>query len=614
MKTGNRLLRTSAALLYVTGAMVAFGGFGAQANPVYVFRAKPTLITSEAPPESEHGAVKVALEPTLPFGLTTGVEVSIPLVATGDAEDVTYRAAASAIMPGLSVDPSTGTVAGTPSGSEGDSYSIVVEAVRDGEAVAATPAISRILRTPLVVDVVPSDINLTAGDDFPISGVAAGATGGDQDSIVWSLENAPQWLAISEIGPGAAILQQAAGEDIVDTEETRVTLVASDAEGREDRSHGFSAVVRPSMSKLLASDGAPGDTFGSSVSISGDTAVVGVKIYAPQIGQAYLFQKSGGAWTQVAKLVPGDGRSGDQFGWDVAVSGDIAIVGAVGDDDNGANSGSAFVFEDLGGVWTQVAKLTATDGAAGDFFGNSVSISGDTAVIGASGAGVGAAYIFKDSGGVWTQVAKLVATDGVGGVGNGSFGYSVAISGDTVIVGATNDNAKGTYSGSAYVFQNYDGVWTQVGKLIAADGSEYDNFGRSVSISGSTAIIGSYTDEKGAYSGSAYVFQNSGGGWTQVTKLMLADGATYDEFGDGVSISGDTAIVTASGRHDQGSAYVFRNSSGTWNQTAELRAADGEAGDRFGQSVGISMDGTTALVGAAGDNSGTGSAYALPVH
>jgi uncharacterized repeat protein (TIGR01451 family) len=253
-----------------------------------------------------------------------------------------------------------------------------------------------------------------------------------------------------------------------------------------------------------------------------------------------------------------DGGAGDYFGGSVAISGDTAIVGAYGDN---SNQGSAYIFVHSGGVWSQRAKLTASDGAAFDYFGYSVAISGDTAIVGAYGdnSNQGSAYIFVKPGGGWAtgnQTAKLTASDGVGG---DVFGWSVAISGDTAIVGAYNDDSS---RGSAYVFVKPGGGWVtgnQTAKLTASDGVVPDQFGYSVTLSGDTAVVGARSDNSNQ--GSAYVFVKPGGGWatgTETAKLTASDGAGSDNFGSSVAISGDTAVVGAYyDNSQQGSAYFY---------------------------------------------------------
>jgi len=321
------------------------------------------------------------------------------------------------------------------------------------------------------------------------------------------------------------------------------------------------------QAKLLASNGAASDWFGYSVSLSGDTALVGAyqdDDNGSASGSAYVFVRTGTSWAQEAKLLAGDGAPGDHFGYSVSLSGDTALVGAVHDDDNGSNSGSAYVFARSGTSWTQEAKLLAGDGAPGDRFGWSVSLSGDTALVGAifaadSGLESGSAYVFARSGTSWTQEAKLLAGDGAA---VDAFGYSVSLSGDMALVGAPDDDDSGSESGSAYVFVRSGTSWTQEAKLLAGDGAPGDRFGYSVSLSGDTALVGAPDDDdSGSESGSAYEFARSGTNWTQEAKLLAGDGAVFDYFGYSVSLSGDTALVGAylDDDHgtDSGSAYVF---------------------------------------------------------
>ena len=255
--------------------------------------------------------------------------------------------------------------------------------------------------------------------------------------------------------------------------------------------------------------------------------------------------RAGTPWPQRQKLLASDGAAGDYFGWSVSISGDLAIVGAYDDDDKGSDSGSAYIFRWDGASWVQQQKLTASDGNAGDNFGYSVSISDDYAIVGAYGDDVngtdsGSAYIFRWDGTSWVQQAKLTASDGAY---LDYFGISVSISGNLAIVGAYDDDDKGTDSGSAYIFR-WDGTsWVQQ-KLIAADGAAYDYFGWSVSIGGDYAIVGAiYDDDRGTNSGSAYIFKWNGTSWSQQAKITASDGAIEDYFGYSVSISGDYAIV-----------------------------------------------------------------------
>ena len=361
--------------------------------------------------------------------------------------------------------------------------------------------------------------------------------------------------------------------------------------------------------KLTADDGAAFDQFGITVAVSGDTAIVGApaKVTGTERGSAYVFVRSGGVWTKRQKLTADDGAAGDGFGSSVAISGDTIVVSAPLDDiGEKMNQGSAYVFVRSGGVWTQQQKLTADDGAASDGFGFSVGLSGETVVVGAiskSGAvrGQGAAYVFVRSGGVWTQQQLLTADDGATG---DEFGYSVAVSGNTVVVGAGIDTIGGNSDqGSAYVFVRSGTIWTQQQKLTVDDGAAGDQFGDSVAISGDTIVVGAPLDDIDDKfdSGSAYVFVRSGAIWTKEQKLTADDGEARDTFGISVAISGDTAVI---GSYDdkigeniiQGSAYVFDRSAVTWVKRQKLTADDGKVGDRLGSSVAISGD--TVVVGA----------------
>ena len=369
--------------------------------------------------------------------------------------------------------------------------------------------------------------------------------------------------------------------------------------------------------KLLPDDGAPFDHFGCSVAISGPTAIVGAlddDDNGTASGSAYLFDTATGR--QIAKLLPNDGAAGDFFGRSVAISGAIAVVGASRDDDNGNDSGSAYLFDTTTG--RQIAKLLPDDGAEGDFFGWSVAISGTTAVVGAwvdddNGASSGSAYLFDATTG--RQLAKLLANDGAAG---DSFGLSVAISGATAIVGAYRDDDKGTNSGSAYLFDTTTG--RQIAKLLADDGASGDQFGRSVAISGTTAIVGAVTDnDNHTGSGSAYLFDTTTG--DQIAKVLPDDGAADDFFGYSVAISGDTAIVGAylddEDGSTSGSASIFQRDFGgpnNWGQVVKLTASDAAAIDWFGFSVAISgaPGKGIVIVGALADddNGGnSGSAY-----
>ena len=332
-----------------------------------------------------------------------------------------------------------------------------------------------------------------------------------------------------------------------------------------------------------------------------------------------------------SKLFASDGAADDEFGISIAVDGDIAVVGARQDD---TRNGSAYVFTKVSGVWSQVAKLTASDGVADDEFGYSVAVDGDTIVVGAhlddgtdSGGNAitdsGSAYVFTkpalgwgdwsnlDTNGKAGLTTKLTA---FGAAAGDEFGISVAVDGDTILVGAhQNDSNKG----AAYIFTRFRGVWgnapfsgnhrVETAKLVAAGAAADDEFGISVALDGDTAVIGARQDD--TRNGSAYVFTKVSGVWSQKAKLIASDGAADDEFGISVAVDGDTIVVGAHQENandddddtnndvsDSGAAYVFAKVSGVWSQKAKLLASDGAANDEFGISVAV--DGDTIIVGA----------------
>ena len=380
------------------------------------------------------------------------------------------------------------------------------------------------------------------------------------------------------------------------------------------------AYAQLSEFKITAADGDTLDSFGWSVSISGDFAVVGAfkdDDNGLNSGSAYIFRRAETSWIEEAKLLPSDVAAGDQFGLSVSISGDYAVVGAQYDDDNGTNAGSAYVFKRSGTNWTLEAQLLASDGATRQFFGYSVSISGDYAVVGAfqdddNGIYSGSAYIFKRAGTSWIEEAKLLPSDGAE---YDNFGFSVSISGDYTVVGAFKDDDNGSSSGSAYLFKRSGTNWVQEAKLLPSDGAPDDWFGNKVSIFGDYAVVGAWgDDDNGFYSGSAYIFKRTGTKWMEEAKLLPSDGAESDYFGFPVSISGDYAVVGAVGNDDvgngSGSAYVFKRTGTSWVQEAKLLPSDGTTEDHFGLSTSISSD--YAVVGAYADDdngSSSGSVY-----
>jgi len=323
---------------------------------------------------------------------------------------------------------------------------------------------------------------------------------------------------------------------------------------------GLSATpAQAQETKLTADDAAEFDEFSRSVALSGNTALVGAwrdDDAGNASGSAYLFGITTG--NQLFKLTASDAAVLDGFGVSVALSGNTALVGAAWDNDGGSDSGSAYLFDITTG--NQLAKLTAADAAADDFFGYSVALSGNTALIGArqdddGGVNSGSAYLFDITTG--NQLAKLTASDAAAG---DFFGDSVALSGNTALVGAQWDNDGGSNSGSAYLFDVTTG--NQLFKLTAAAAAADDFFGYSVAISGNTALVGALGDDDGGIdSGSAYLFDVTTG--NQLAKLTASDAAADDFFGNSVALSGNTALVgarwDADGGRSSGSAYLYTN-------------------------------------------------------
>ena len=373
-----------------------------------------------------------------------------------------------------------------------------------------------------------------------------------------------------------------------------------------------------SSQKVIIDDGAQGDFFGWAIAISGDTALVGaygvtVGNYKQQ-GLAYIFTESDGLWTLAATLVANDGRAFDTFGSAVALSNGVAAVGAYQAE---GGRGYVYVFTGSGSHWTQKAKLS-TGTNAEECLGWSVGVSGQTVLAGApfaeiDGKQFGAVYAYAPTNGVWSETQQILASDGQLG---DFFGNAIATDGSNAVIGADSAQIGNNYTqGAAYVFKNSGGTWIEQAKLVADDGVAFDNFGRSVAISGSTILAGApYAVIDGnAFEGAVYVFDGADADWTQTQKLTAADGTVNTYFGWTVAVAGDKALVGATSFYDPdtGAVYVLGRSQGQWAQTQELVSGDGPDPDYFGWSVGLSDTG--ALMGEplakVGDNYDQGASY-----
>ncbi len=366
--------------------------------------------------------------------------------------------------------------------------------------------------------------------------------------------------------------------------------------------------------KYYSSGTDAGDSFGRGVSISGDTAIIGASqdegLAANAAGSATIFVKNNGAWVEQARLVANDGGLGDGFGYSVAVSGDTAVVGAFASLTMPTNThtGAAYVFVRNNGAWSLQSKLVPNDGLQSDNFGWSVALSGDTALVGAiyatdNGVKKGAAYVFVRNGVTWSLQQKLVPNDGIP---LGDFGWSVALEGDTALIGAMLDDDKGVGAGAAYFFLRNGTTWSAQQKLVANDGAAGDQLGAAVALSGDTALLGAcYDDDKGVNSGSAYIFDRNGGQlFTQKQKLLANDGKADEAFGLTLSLSGNLALVGSPQNSEKGmgagAVYAFANDGGTFVQQSKILPSDATAGDTFGTAMGIRNN--EALIGAFYDD------------
>ena len=373
-----------------------------------------------------------------------------------------------------------------------------------------------------------------------------------------------------------------------------------------------------SGAKRIASDAGSSDSYGDAVAIDGDYAIVGAALNSENgglSGAAYILERdAAGAWGEVLRVLPSDGELGDFFGFSVALHDETAIIGA--EQDNGPagiNQGSAYVYIRNGaGIWEFQEKLISADGSGLDLFGFAVAIDVDTALVtcmrdddGQPNAGSVYVYV-RDGLGVWSFQDKLLASDGAT---SDAFGGSLALLGDDAAAGAPRTDDLGEDSGSVYVYER-DGLgdWSEVVELTADDGAAGDLFGIGVALVGDLLAVGSpFNDENGSDSGAVYLFERDGlGDWMQTDKLMSGVGAADQLFGSSVSISGGVLAIGASGdagaQAGSGAVYLFELSGGSWTQVDRVIASDGETNDAFGGAIGV--DGQCLLVGAGDDDDG----------
>lgn len=370
--------------------------------------------------------------------------------------------------------------------------------------------------------------------------------------------------------------------------------------------------------ELIGSDTAGDDRFGYAVDLDAGTLVVGARQdddAGTSSGTAYVFVGSSGLWTQQAKLTASDAQAGDLFGNSVAIDGDTILVGAPGEDGRANDTGAAYIFTRSSGTWTERAKLLPGSPSQGANFGWSVDLDGGTALIGepdgaVNGEVIGSAYVFTGAGADWTQQARLAHTSGA--VTPASQGVSVALDQDTAILG--DDLAAGedgTIQGAAYVFSRSGGTWQEVATLTAPNPGFNDQFGQSVSVDGSMAAVGAYFDDTlGDNAGAAYVYTDGSNGWALDARITASDGESHDEFARSVSLVGDRLLVgapsTAGRTSETGVGYLFERTSNGWMELGKLQTSDGQFGDDLGFSTALE-GGTVILSAPRADEAGTDS-------
>jgi hypothetical protein len=355
-----------------------------------------------------------------------------------------------------------------------------------------------------------------------------------------------------------------------------------------------------SVTRLGPSDPGGADLFGSNVAIQGDRAVIGAADADQFQGAAYVFERENGVWVERAKLVASDRApfSFSEFGENVKISGNTIAIGAPGDRNE---TGAVYIFQKTGNEWTEQAKLKANDETEGSFFAGSIALSQDMLVSGAEsglvqvGVEAGAAYVFRRIGNLWTQEAKLIASDPTD---QANFGSGAAvINGDTIAIGA----AAAQRSGVVYIFKRIAGAWSEQSQLVPSSPEEGQGFGGDIGISGSSLVIGApfaaATDD--VRTGAAYVYRRAETAWEEEARLVPPE-TQVRLFATRVAISGVTIVVgapfTDSGTIEGGSAWVFQRAGNTWVTKAKLKAPDATPNDVFGGYVAI--DGKTILIGA----------------
>lgn len=362
------------------------------------------------------------------------------------------------------------------------------------------------------------------------------------------------------------------------------------------------------------------DRVGEAIAVDAGLAVVGTRwddTQGADAGAAYIFEHTAGSWTQVTKLYASDANAVDQFGSSVAISGNTVVVGTPTSDGVAPNEGAAYVFVFNGSFWQQQFKLKASDRLDEDRFGSAVGIDGDLIAVGAMGDDdqgdySGSAYIFTRSGTVWSEQAKLLASNGSS---HSYFGTSIAVDQDTVLVGAPGTPYS---AGGGYVYVDGGGTWAQQGYLVDPGMSWYEDFGHAVALEGDTAVIGSpFATDNGVDSGSVSVFNRVGTNWSHTQRLLA--GEQFGELGSSVALEGSVLAAGAPGDHQLGAdplgaVYLFSLDGGTWGQAGTIQPVDLDPWDEYGAAV--ALGGDSLIVGIPGSdatavNAGGAHAYQL---
>ena len=472
------------------------------------------------------------------------------------------------------------------------------------------------------IDISPITVNISADPED--------IQAGESSTLTWNSTGAETCA----IEPGIGTVDVNGSVQASPDETTTYTITATGPSGTATGSITITVNSTPPFSetKLSASDPSDFPYFGGAVSIYGDTAIVGAP-YALndgfESGAAYIYRYNGSSWIEQAKLIASDGEEGDEFGWSVSIYGDTALVGADCAYSQGYPTGVIYVFHREGSIWTQQAKLTPSDINEWAYFGSSVSMYGDYIVVGAEGDSdnglySGAVYFYKRDGSAWTQQVKLTASNGQEW---SFFGHSVSIYGDYAIVGdGFNPNDAGDANCAAYIFKTDGSSWVEQAKLFVQG---FSDDGSSVSIYKEYAMVGTPLSIKnGIYQGAAFVFKRDGSVWNQQVQLTASDPTEDNYFGSSVAIYENYAVVGAYGNQENGSyvgaAYIFKQENAAWSEQTKLTASDSDQwpvcndpDDCSGFGLSVALHGGNAIIGnysavAGGITSGSAYIYTIP--